>query len=251
MILLSLCLTCSFADSLYSQGDYARAVIEYKRLLFAGAVESSYTSYRIGMSYKSSGRHGESIHHFRKALSAPVPSPSEESISLQLADVYLRTRQYSLARLELEGIRSSQARTLHAASHLLEWGFEDAGRILDETSDPTGELRTVVQEGERLRLLDERMMAICSAILPGSGQILSGHVVDGILSFLLVSSSGFLAYDAVRDKRYVDASLIFGQLFWRFYGGNIQSTYRLAAEENLRRRMTLLRSSELLNQYLD
>ncbi len=248
VVSLSLCLLFSFADSLYCQGDYARAITEYKRMLFAQTVETSCAFHRIGMSYKRSGKYDESIEYLRQAFDASPPESLEVELSLELADAYLRISEYPMARLELEGIDKPRATRLYAVSYLLEGDFKKAEKHLDS---PDGELGTIAREGERLRFLNENRMVILSALLPGSGQLLSGHLGDGLLAFVLTASSGFFLYDALRDKRYLDASLIFGQLFSRFYMGNIRNTHRLATEENLRRKRTLLGRSELLREYLE
>ena len=249
--ILLLSLVFSFADSLYNEGDYSRAITEYKRILFAQLVDTPQAFYGIGMSHKASGRYGESVLYFKEAFTASLPESLEEKFSLELADAYLRNLAYPLARLELEGIENPRARRLYAVSYLLEANFMNAGAHLDELADPDGELRAIAREGKRLRLLNEDRMVICSALLPGSGQVLSGHPTDGILSFLLTTSSGFLVYESLRKRRFLDASLVFGQLFWRFYTGNIRNTYKLAKEENIKRKRMLLKSSRLVREYLE
>lgn len=249
--LLSLCLLSSFADSLYTGGDYGRAVVEYKRLLFAQAIDTPYGFYRIAMSYKLSRKYEESIEYLKDAFENPLPDSLADELSLELADTYLRSLEYPRARLELEEVETPRAKRLYAVSYLLEGNFQEAGKALDERADPDGELRALAREGGNLRLLDPNRMAICSAILPGSGQVLSGHLKYGFLSFLLSTSSGFLIYDALRDRRLLDASLIFAQLFSRFYIGNIRNAYRLSEEENLRRRRALLKRSLSVGEYLE
>lgn len=249
--ILLVSLLFSFADSLYNEGDYSRAITEYKRMLFAQLIDTTQAFYRIGMSYKASGRYEECATYFKEAFTASLPESTEEKLSLQLADTYLRNLAYPLARLELEGIEKPEARRLYGVSYLLEGDFMNAGVHLDDLADPDGELRAIAWKGEGLRLLDEDKMLICSALLPGSGQFLSGHPADGILSFLVTASSGFLVYESLRKRRYLDASLVFGQLFWRFYTGNIRNTYKLANEENMKRKRMLLKSSRLLREYLE
>jgi hypothetical protein len=77
-----------------------------------------------------------------------------------------------------------------------------------------------------------RKAALLSVICPGAGEIYGGNTKLGIQDFLLNLGSGFLLYNAMKKKKYVDAALIFSLVFNRFYVGSIHNAQRSAQETN-------------------
>lgn len=88
---------------------------------------------------------------------------------------------------------------------------------------------------------------LLSLICPGAGQIYAGNSALGIKDFLLNIGSGYLFYDAMKKKNYVDAALIFNLLFQRFYFGSVANAQKTAIETNQRNRQIWLKYMQ--NQY--
>ena len=73
---------------------------------------------------------------------------------------------------------------------------------------------------------------ILSTVLPGTGDIYSGHYWAGIFALLINSASIFGIVHSINRESYIDASLIFSIFFTRFYFGSRQNAYDFANEYN-------------------
>ncbi len=71
-----------------------------------------------------------------------------------------------------------------------------------------------------------------SAILPGTGEVYAGDLKRGIQDFILTFLSGFLMYNSIKNKKYVDAGIIFSLAFNRFYFGSISNAGRIVYKIN-------------------
>jgi len=72
-----------------------------------------------------------------------------------------------------------------------------------------------------------------SYVIPGSGQILSGNLWDGIFSFLWNSGSVYLMYDGFKKEDMLGGCLSL-LVFLRFYIGNIYSSKKYEKENRLK-----------------
>lgn len=84
---------------------------------------------------------------------------------------------------------------------------------------------------ENIRLVSPPGAAVMSALLPGSGQIYSGYVYEGILSFLSVAATmagGFYLKDRGETKSSYTLFFFSGL----FYAGNIYGAYNSALQLN-------------------
>jgi hypothetical protein len=68
---------------------------------------------------------------------------------------------------------------------------------------------------------------ISSAVIPGSGAIMNGYPVKGIVSLALTAASVFGVVSLVRDGLYLNAVLWGSGIGLKFYGGNIRLTQTL------------------------
>ncbi len=92
-----------------------------------------------------------------------------------------------------------------------------------------------------------RTAALLSIICPGTGEIYAGNTHLGIRDFLLNLGSGYLIYNAVKQKKYIDATLVFSLLFNRFYLGSIHNAQVSAEKTNEKSRQIWL--NQMKNTY--
>ena len=85
---------------------------------------------------------------------------------------------------------------------------------------------------KRPHLLNPKFAEIISYIVPGSGQMYSGHVLRGLSSILLQGGMGALTYFSIEDGFYISGLLIGFTVFQMLYFGGANYAYYLADKKN-------------------
>lgn len=233
----------TFADRLFKNRDYYRAITEYKRFSYFSneSGQKRRASFRIGESYRKSGRPEKGIPYLLGAARFNPPDALTDSCSFSLAKSWMELGQYEMARHILDSLQSEEDSTimvLEAWSYFLEGDFQNArSSFLSAHASPLAELAV---KGEELRTKSPRAASVMSAVLPGTGQIYAGAYRQGFISMALHGLMGYLLYRSIVDQRYFEAAATFYTGFSRFYVSNIASASRLAGEHNEAQRSRLV-----------
>ncbi len=78
------------------------------------------------------------------------------------------------------------------------------------------------------------LATVFSVIIPGSGQIYTGHYLSGLLSLGWNVLWGYVTVNAFIDNRIFDGFAVANLLWLRFYNGNLQNAKKFAEENNLK-----------------
>jgi hypothetical protein len=251
-------------DSLFNDKQYGKALISYYRLLYSQTVDSSSRSEmygRIGLcNYK---QHkfalADSFFLLSDRSSTSHKNVDEKRISAAVL-MLLRGRLGSSGRW-LDGCRSARSKDrvdlLKRITELFS-GVKTFDRPYlhnySEASLPiTDTLFDALLSYQRKTLsgnyLQKVLPGVASAVIPGSGQLLSGNIADGINSFLITGVCiGVTAWAYKNDNisLFTPAFL----LSFNFYKGSIFNAVR-DADERLKResaaaRGTIMRCLEQL-----
>jgi tetratricopeptide (TPR) repeat protein len=200
--------TSSFGDQLYKKGDYFRAITEYKRDLFFKR-DSLNAIYKVAMSYFKLGRYDEALQWISRA--------------------YYKNPRYEL---EYEYLLTKLKK------------FEEAKILLSlgDTDKKKERLKNLIDVVQK-----EQNYWKASYVIPGSGQILSGEIRNGITSFVLNSAAAYILYQRVK-KKDVTGSLFSAFYFLGFYRGNIQAAQK--AEQKRRKKEFQNKISNIEGEYL-
>jgi len=90
-------------------------------------------------------------------------------------------------------------------------------------------LKEIIENGKR-----EKSYWKLSFLIPGSGQMLSGHTREGFFSLLWNFTCLYLMYDRVK-KRDIIGGIFALNYFLRFYSGNILSSKHYEREKRIRK----------------
>ncbi len=197
---------------------------------------------------------------YRKLLEEEYKAAAQDN-KLLLARLSIIKGDYQKAAEWLEGLNSEDAGLIKADSYYLMNNFEKAketiipyfhankgiepklaclwlhsfieepGKAGDKLIDTV--LSAVDNVDSRLRLRDliydnvlnkpnGTFSLICSAIIPGSGQIINNQIEDGIYAFLFVSAFGMLTANSIIKKQYGESAL-FGLGFALTYSANLMA----------------------------
>jgi hypothetical protein len=226
MIVLLLFSQFSLADSLYTHGYYDLAHIEYRRVFFfyPELKNTPDARFNCAMSLLNSGdtRGIEELQLVKNDFPGCV-----QEINNNLAHYYIESGNYYQAGTLLA---HTEEKGLLGFVYLLNGQYNDAHALFLENGN-----QSLVQEivlYMRKPKKSRETATLLSFICPGAGEIYAGNIKLGIMDFLLNLGSGYLVYNALKQKKYVDATLAFTFLFQRFYFGSIYNAQKSVIERN-------------------
>jgi len=222
-----------FANHLYEQQDYYRALSEYERFvfLFPHDYRVPEAKLQIGRCYRGEGRQDKAFSHFIRLFNSNVEKPVGREAMLEMIAIRKEQQRYSEAiywtkeLIERYPTYSGIDKVyLHLAFLQIDSGSYDEAIISLERIQPKSpyysEANSLSQELRQRPDIKEKSpqtAGVLSAILPGSGHLYAGRPV--------------LAFR--HDSPALGGILVFFELGW--YVGGIRSATQAAREENLER----------------
>lgn len=221
----------SFADSLYAEEDYYRAITEYKRLLHLHPADPDADSARlaIGLSYFRGEKWDAAIDAFRN-----IEPGDDDPFWSRRAQLLLGESSYrkgdvpdaldafgSYARSSADDF-TPDAR-MRAAQCLILLGKKPPALVSEGSAsgaDRLGAFSRRMEEVPRIPRKSPALAGALSAILPGAGQLYVRRPRDAGISFLLNGSLIALAIIAFENDEPVAGGLISAvEVSW--YAGNV------------------------------
>jgi tetratricopeptide (TPR) repeat protein len=213
-----------FAQSLMAEQDYFRAITELKEVKFFSTDERlrELCDIRIGEAYLWSNKYDMSISTFGRVLSAgglDAERSGEVDLLLGLDYIGLRTFQVAEPYFQ-EALDSGNGffpRLYLGVLRAEQGGWADSERsfaaaVEASQSEPQRalgvDLRDTVRRGTALPSRSPLLAGLLSTIIPGAGQVYTGHYVDAAQAFLAVAglsfaTYGFYLYDSSRGNDYI------------------------------------------------
>jgi tetratricopeptide (TPR) repeat protein len=243
-----------FADALVGEGDYERAITEYKRVAFLAnsSVVDAWSKSRIGQSYYEGGKWEEAASSFMAAAKDSPTMTDRRNACFRAAASYFNAGRYDessdhLARCVSENpIADSECRqTVHLrflnglnAFASGEW-LGSAGEFNElAASCPDWKYRNrayyleaMCEDGSDLPMKHPNLAAGMSAVIPGSGQVYTGRVYDGFRHLVFNGLLIYSVYQLFKNEYYAGGYLLAGVTL-PFYVGNIVGAKRAAEGRN-------------------
>ncbi len=248
-----------YADSLFNHGDYKSSILEYKRLLFyhPDTGVTDFVRYRIAQGYYYQEDSEKAQQMLGELTKIHPNSPLYFHAQLMLGKSYFDAEDYATARIIYSRIihadaneqLSAQAQYLRGWCYVHEWNwlkgiaeFRKVRRFQPDTSLSvvSNQLADATLANIPLPLKSPERAQWLSTFLPGVGQIYAGQFRNGLISTVVNAAFLYLAADATRDERYVDAVGVSLVGLW-FYWRNRSSAKTLAAEHNRELAIDLIR----------
>ena len=227
-----------FADFLYEEGDYLRAVGEYQRYLFYEPQESEAIHYRIAVCYRFGGKAEQAIQGFETLLRTSPDSEYTSRIYYQIGATYFLMDQFdrsvqflsdALPRIT-DNQQYAEAEQLIGLSYLMQKRWSDAGNVFSELQasdiirvrEKAAVYNTYAERGKDLPTRSPFLAGTLSTIVPGAGRLYTGRLGDALTSLFTVGFTGWQAYDGFRRDGLSSAKgWTLGTLCGVFYVGNI------------------------------
>ena len=236
-----------FAEQLMREGEYFRAITEYRRFLFyyPDDPRRAMVHFSIGLAFYRGENYVEAMQTFREVTQHYPNTAYGKQAWLWQGESLIRQGQYTTAgQLYAEIIErfphdriGQQARYQQAWTLLYRRQWRDAATQFQQVtpdSDLYQNAQLLAQDaliGERLPTKSPVLAGIFSGLLPGSGQLYNGRLGDALLAFFLNSLFIVGAIEAVhRDAPAVAGILSFFEAGW--YAGNVYGAINGANKYN-------------------
>ena len=249
-------LVLKFADFLFDQKEYQRAILEYNRYLFLGGRNQNAVIFKTGRCYLAAKDFNKALEVFDR-LSRSFPTDSlglkaqlykvlayfnlgEYQKSLNLADQLLdQSGAYPYYRTRIFQLQTADHLALH------EWTLAENSLSqisLDTCCAKIGLAYSgLTEKGKHMRFHKPLCAAMLSGMIPGLGKIYAGRATDGVFSLMLVSLCAWQSYDGFsKSDIHSRKGWLWGSLGGIFYFGNIYGSY-IAVKIN---------NQELRNEFL-
>lgn len=235
-----------FAEKLYREGEYYRAVSEYKRLIhfFPQSEKNEISSFMVGFCYFKGEHLDEAENEFSRVYQEAENADLKAAALFMLGEVNFKNHEFQDAIKQYRKVieqfpdNSLAEKAMYRIGRLsMEEGkWKKARSSLNNISN-NDELRDkahqLIQEMKRGKNLPYKspVLAGTLAVLPGAGHLYCGRYKDAFASFML---NGLFIAGAVESYRQdlplVGGILTFFELGWYF--GNIYSATNVAYKHN-------------------
>ncbi len=227
-----------FANSLYNEGDYIRAIEEFREVY--KTIPDDTLLFKTARAYSSLNRYSEAEDIYRSLLG------NNRLNTISTINIFAdKLRERDIASFErLLNDRLVYPDTgylqVNKMKHILEYEalLPDTSIYIDFTDSQLPALRNLYSLRQNAVTKSPATAAILSAVLPGSGKIYTGDYSDGITAFLANVLLAYLAYDNIKNERVYRAVIFSGLSAW-FYAGNIYGSYASAQIFNARQQQTI------------
>lgn len=213
----------AFAEQLFAQGEYYRAVSEYQRLkyFFPGSAHDQAATRRMVQAYILGGQATQALSLLADPqVKAHLPARQVEWLSAQ---AWLEVRVDEPFPRRLEGLAqacaSLEAFSGHPASNPQDPLLPLAQGFLASTTQVPGDDKWPWLAGT------------LSAVVPGAGNWYAGHPGEGALAFFFTTLLGAAASRSIERGQGTQAAA-FGSLALVFYGGGIYAAVNAVHRHN-------------------
>lgn len=225
----------SLADSLFAKNHYDLAQIEYKREFFF--YPELKTNQEKRLNFGISLIKSDDLKGLREFNNIINDFPDlEPEVKIKMAKCYLDLGDFYQA---CDLLNQTDEKKLLGFTYLLDDKLFSARGLFITTGDYeiSNEINAYISQPQK----SMKTATLLSFVCPGAGDVYAGNIKLGIMDFLLNFGSGYLMYNAIKQKKYVDAILVFNFLFQRFYLGSIHNAQKSVEQRNKEHRQKWLK----------
>ena len=249
----------TFADQLMRDGEYFRAITEYRRFLFyfPHDTRNAMAHFRIGLAFYRGQSYKDALRTFREAAQRyPRTSYGRQAWLWQGESLMQQADYAAAAQVYGEIIAQRDNKTVaQYARYQLGWTFlyqrqwhaasAEFQRLSPESPlyGAAQRLAREVLDGVQLPQKSPVLAGILSGVIPGSGQLYNGRRGDALLAFLLNGLFIVGTLEALKSGDLAIAGVLgFFEVGW--YTGNVYSAVNGAHKHNRHVAVTFLHNLE-------
>jgi len=225
----------AFANKLRDDGDYYRAITEYRRLLyhFPRTARAETVRFEIARCYARAERWKEAKAEYAKLAGDLAGKESGRRALYEQADLLFAAGEFQSAAAAYDEFASDYGQDPRAdtAGWRRAWSFllahelrraEAAFAAIGPASPHAAAARELAAECRRLarRSTKSPLLAGVLAVVPGLGHVYDGRYVDGLTAFLVNGALGWGAASGF-EAGAAAAGAVLGVVGVNFYAGSI------------------------------
>ncbi len=244
-----------FADFLYQEKDFNRAITEYKRTLFLPSQnkkEKNYIYYKIALSYYNLNKYNTSFNYFNKYLKFEKNMKNRLKVLYNISVIYYKVKnKKSLIKNKkfFSNISNTNLKTkyytLLSLNYLRDFKFKKAKKY-SNLSLQKDKINRLILKYKSTPPKNMIISAFLSTIIPGAGKIYLNRFWDGLMSFFLIGVTTWQSYDGFsKDGIKSTKGWIYGTIAGSLYLGNIYGSivgvriYNYQIKEKLKREINV------------
>ncbi len=228
-----------YADYLYNTNQYNLAAIEFERVVFLEP-KDTLSKLKLIRSYRYLTEYKTAIERIEKYFPYSLNNIPEE-----ISDEYVRNMLYENQFQEATGFLQTNKtmdvgiRTEYQLGiFIMQYKWPEAKLFADEQlgfldkTERYDSLYTLINDGLNANYKSLLLAGSISAIVPGGGKVYCGNWIDGIFSFLFVTTSAWLTYKSYQKNGFNFNSALIGTFALSFYSANIYGSVKSAKRYN-------------------
>lgn len=211
-----------FADFLFCEKDYLRAIDEYEK--YSALIKNDSVEFKVAYGYLEMGDYQNALYKF--STITPSSVFYDASRMEKLKSYFLLQDSQSLLTETDSIIKSNPNYTQNALklkNSFLLWQdnlFEKDDFLLPFNPDEKIRMSEFYDWKKNPPYKSEVLAGILSTVIPGAGKIYTQNYSDGITAFILTGLFGYLAYTNF-DHHHNMRAWVFTGVAAGFYAGNI------------------------------
>ncbi len=234
------------ADSLFASEAYEKAILEYQRaVFFSGEVSPVSFHTKTALCYASLGDTKEAKKYFDLAATACSNDSLEAEVIFKSAMLDIEEcNYYGVSRLLNSVPAEAGEECIRKKDCLLGiayWGLNEFDKSFDsfyktiypDEIEKGAELVNIRNQYQEALKIKPSVLPFLSSIIPGSGQIISGEIGEGLASFFLCGGIGLLGVGSVFVLKNNVVFLNLSPWFLRYYFGGIQRTVEIIDQNRI------------------
>ena len=221
-----------------NNGDTASAISLLNRVAFFASKKNNYKSlsnlYLANIAFYQKN-YNKSIKHLKWAYFASENDSLSDEITFFSTYVYLTQKDYISAEEELLNIDTSNSdynkkryELYMATIGFLKKDFDQAYKHFKTIYNDTISLKKLLKKAKKISKRNSIWYLVASSIIPGSGQIITGHIKQGLNSFVLISGLAILFYQITKYYSWLEGFAVVYPWFQRYLFGGSNDAYDYA-----------------------
>jgi hypothetical protein len=237
-----------YADSLYNSSNFQLAALEYERVFYSAQdnVLKCEALLKKSYCYKSSGDYVKGAQTLQRIGLSDLPDSTQFNVRYEHAlDCFLAGNyqeaddmlmQIDFYTKEKSLINKCIYLDILNKDELQKWDEADSSfYIYLKTKNISIDSATVHDLLKKPKLLNPKTAGIISYIIPGSGQMYSGHIFRGISSMIFEGGFGVYTYYSLKNGFYLSGLLTGLSVLQMLYFGGARYAHYLAEKENAKK----------------
>ena len=248
-----------FAEQLMHEGEFFRAITEYRRFLFTypTSPQQAFVHFRLGIALYRGQRYDEAFNTFQDLAQRYPNTRYAKQALLWQGESLMRQSQYLAAEHAYREISTTaqNEEMRQQAYYQLGWAllyqrqWHNASAQFQHVTTESNLyqaaqlLATEVKKGQELPRKSPWVAGILSGLLPGSGQLYNGRTGDALLAFFLNALFVAGIVETINQNELAIAGVLsFFEAGW--YAGNLYGAINGAHKYNRHSTETFIRNLE-------